>query len=95
MVVSSDLSHFLAYEAAIRHDQATARAIERLEGDVIGPYDACGYLPVRGWLALARQHGLSVQQLDLKNSGDATGDRRSVVGYGAWMFTQSTGSIGC
>jgi AmmeMemoRadiSam system protein B len=95
VVVSSDLSHFLAYEAAIRHDQATARAIERLEGDVIGSDDACGYLPVRGWLALARQHSLSVQQLELRNSGDATGDRRGVVGYGAWMFTQSSGSIGC
>ena len=50
--------------------------------------DACGWLPIRGWLALARQRSLRVERLDLRNSGDmAAGDRRSVVGYGAWAFT--------
>ena len=36
VVVSSDLSHFLGYEAAVRRDRATAEAIERLEGAAIG-----------------------------------------------------------
>jgi AmmeMemoRadiSam system protein B len=53
-VVSSDLSHFLDYESARRCDRATAEAIERLEGAAIGPYEACGWLPIQGWLALAR-----------------------------------------
>ena len=57
IVVSSDLSHFLPYEAAQRRDRATAAAIERLDGRQLGPDDACGYLPIRGWLAAARQHG--------------------------------------
>jgi hypothetical protein len=86
VVVSSDLSHFLPYEAAVRRDRATAGAVERLEGDPVGPYDACGHLPVRGWLAVARRRGLGVERLDLRNSGDTAGDRRSVVGYGAWAF---------
>jgi AmmeMemoRadiSam system protein B len=86
VVVSSDLSHFLPYEAAVRRDRATAGAIERLEGDRLGPEDACGHLPVRGWLAVARRRGLGVERLDLRNSGDTAGDRRSVVGYGAWTF---------
>ena len=87
VVVSSDLSHFLPYEAAARRDQATAAAIERLEGDEVRAEDACGWLPIRGWLALARQRSLRVERLDLRNSGDmAAGDRRSVVGYGAWAF---------
>ena len=51
VVVSSDLSHFLPYEAAARRDQATAAAIERLEGDEVRAEDACGWLPIRGWLA--------------------------------------------
>jgi AmmeMemoRadiSam system protein B len=87
VVVSSDLSHFLPYEAAGRRDQATAAAIERLEGDEVRAEDACGRLPIRGWLALARRRSLRVERLDLRNSGDmAPGDRRSVVGYGAWAF---------
>lgn len=87
VVVSSDLSHFLPYEAASRRDQATAAAIERLEGDEVRAEDACGWLPIRGWLDVARQRSLRVERLDLRNSGDmAAGDRRSVVGYGAWAF---------
>ena len=87
VVVSSDLSHFLPYGAAVRRDRATAGAVERLEGGKLGPGDACGHLPIRGWLALARGRGLGVKRLDLRNSGDTAGDRRSVVGYGAWAFT--------
>ena len=70
VVVSSDLSHFLPYEAAARRDQATAAAIERLEGDEVRAEDACGWLPLRGWLAVARQRSLRVERLDLRNSGD-------------------------
>ena len=81
-MVSSDLSHFLGYEAAVRRDRATAAAIERLDGDRLGPKDACGYRPIRGWLALARQHGMSVERLDLRNSGDTA----SGTG-GAWSAT--------
>ncbi len=87
IVVSSDLSHFLPHEAAQRRDRATALAIERLEGGKLGPDDACGYLPIRGWLAAARWRELKVKRLDLRNSGDTAGDRHSVVGYGAWAFT--------
>jgi AmmeMemoRadiSam system protein B len=86
VVVSSDLSHFLSYELAVWHDRATAAAIERLDGERLGLEDACGHLATRGWLVLARQRRLSVERLDLKNSGDTAGVRRSVVGYGAWAF---------
>lgn len=87
IVVSSDLSHFLDYDAAVRRDQSTAVAIERLDGAPLGPDDACGYLPIRGWMALARRRGSGVERLDLRNSGDTAGDRRRVVGYGAWAFS--------
>lgn len=87
IVVSSDLSHFLPYEAATRRDQATAAAIERFAGNEVRAENACGWLPIRGWLALARQRSLWVERLDLRNSGDmAAGDRRRVVGYGGWAF---------
>ena len=86
VVISSDLSHFLDYGAAVRRDRATAAAIETFDGGRLGPRDACGYLPLRGWLAVARRRGLPVERLDFRNSGDTAGDRRRVVGYGAWAF---------
>ena len=87
-VISSDLSHFLDHAAAVRRDLATATAIERLEGASLGPEDACGFRPIRGWLALARRHGLAAERLDLKNSGATAGNRDSVVGYGAWALVE-------
>ncbi len=90
IVVSSDLSHFLPYKTARQRDLATAGAIERLEGGTLGPNDACGYLPIRGWLLAARRRGLRVERLDLRSSGDTAGDPHSVVGYGAWAFAVRT-----
>ncbi|MGH8312480.1 MAG: hypothetical protein ACRER9_04240 [Gammaproteobacteria bacterium] len=29
---------------------------------------------------------MRVERLDLRNSGDTTGDKRRVVGYGAWAL---------
>lgn len=87
VVISSDLSHFLDYETAKRRDTATALAIERLEPERIGYEDACGCIGIRGLLQAAEAHGLAVERLDLRSSGDTAGDRREVVGYGAWALT--------
>jgi hypothetical protein len=86
VVVSSDLSHYLPYDAAQALDRATARAIERLEPAEIHFDQACGRLPVQGLLLAARRHGLHAQTLDLRSSGDTAGSRDSVVGYGAYAF---------
>lgn len=86
IVISSDLSHYLSYDRAKAMDTATAAAIERLDDRPIGFDQACGRLPVAGLLACARKHGLSVERVDLKNSGDTAGPRDKVVGYGAWAF---------
>jgi MEMO1 family protein len=86
IVVSSDLSHYLRYEDARRRDRATAEAIERLDETAIDFQDACGALPVRGLLIEAKRRGLSIERLDLRNSGDTAGDRNRVVGYGAWAI---------
>jgi len=37
-------------------------------------------------LHVARRRGLHAELLDLRNSGDTAGDRREVVGYGAFAF---------
>ncbi len=86
VVVSSDLSHYLDHAAARRSDQAARRAIEALDPDGLDRDQACGRVPVRGLLTLARREGLSVTTLDLRNSGDTAGPKDRVVGYGAWAF---------
>jgi len=86
LIVSSDLSHFESYHMARAHDERTAVAIEAYDDGAIGPPDACGHVAIRGALREAVRRGLMVTRLALNNSGDTAGDRRSVVGYGAWAF---------
>jgi MEMO1 family protein len=85
VVISSDLSHYLPYETAQRVDEETAQEILRLGGP-IHPQRACGAYPVSGLLVAARRRGMAAELLDLRNSGDTAGDRRQVVGYGAFAF---------
>jgi AmmeMemoRadiSam system protein B len=85
IVVSSDLSHYLAYEDARQIDAGTARQIGNFD-PVIEHRQACGATPVNGLLLAARMRGLRVRQLDLRNSGDTAGDRQRVVGYAAFAF---------
>src|SRR3954447_3993353 len=86
IVVSSDLSHFHAYETAQRRDAETAAAIERGAWADLGPGDTCGYLAIASLLIEATRRGLKARRLALCNSGDTAGARDRVVGYGAWLF---------
>jgi MEMO1 family protein len=87
IVVSSDLSHYLDYDAANQLDRAAAEAIENLEPQKLEPEQACGCLPVRGLLLSARSRRLKVRTVDLRNSGDTAGSKDRVVGYGAFFFS--------
>jgi MEMO1 family protein len=83
-VVSTDLSHYHDDATAKRLDAATAARIVALDLDHLSGDDACGAAPLRGLLALARRRGLDVELLDLRTSGDTSGERDRVVGYGAF-----------
>ncbi|MBT3399387.1 MAG: AmmeMemoRadiSam system protein B [Rhodospirillaceae bacterium] len=88
VVISSDLSHYLDYDAAIRLDQGFRRHIETLNPDKIEDDQACGRFPVKGLLARAQALDLRVTTLDVRNSGDTGGrdNRDRVVGYGSWAL---------
>lgn len=88
VVVSSDLSHYHDYATARRRDSQTAAAIEDFDEAAIGFEDACGALGLRGLLIEAKRRGLAIERLALRNSGDTAGDRRQVVGYGAWAIEE-------
>jgi AmmeMemoRadiSam system protein B/AmmeMemoRadiSam system protein A len=90
IVVSTDLSHYLDYAACRSLDSRTAEAIERFDDTMIGSTEACGQVPTRGLLRVARRRGMAIERLDLRNSGDTAGPRDRVVGYGAWALYEPT-----
>lgn len=85
VVVSSDLSHYLPYESARRRDRHTADSILAFDATLL-PDEACGAAPINGLLRAARRHGMTVELVDLRSSGDTAGSRDRVVGYGAFAF---------
>lgn len=89
IVVSSDLSHYLPYDAARTTDSNTAKSILCLE-QTVTHQQACGGTPINGLVAAARHHGMTPHLIDLRNSGDTAGDRSRVVGYGAFAFTEAS-----
>ena len=87
IVISTDLSHFLSYADAKRLDATTAQQILGFDEN-LDPEQACGAYPLRGFLQAARRRGLAPRLLDLRSSGDTAGDRRRVVGYASFAFSQ-------
>jgi AmmeMemoRadiSam system protein B len=88
IVISSDLSHYLTYDDARATDKATCRAIENLQAESIHHHDACGATLIGALLIATKRRDMNVITLDLRNSGDTAGDKRHVVGYGAWIFLE-------
>jgi AmmeMemoRadiSam system protein B len=86
IVISSDLSHYHPYAVAQQLDRASSEAIEQLRYEDLDFESACGRVPVSGLLHVARHRGLTVQTVDLRNSGDTAGPRDQVVGYGAYLI---------
>ena len=89
IVISSDLSHYHDYSTALQIDAATTHAIENLQLEIIGSQQACGCMPVRGLLQVARTRHLQIKTLDTRNSGDTAGTRDRVVGYGAYAIMEN------
>ncbi len=85
-LISSDLSHHLDYQRARQCDQLICQQIETLNSEYIQREHACCHTAIAGLLLNAQARQLHVKTLDLRNSGDTTGDKKRVTGYGAWAF---------
>jgi AmmeMemoRadiSam system protein B len=90
LVASSDLSHFFPDSAARQLDAEMMRRVERFDpAAVIRAEDeeaasACGRAAIGAVLWAARALGADrVSVVAYANSGDVTGDKSSVVGYGS------------
>ena len=86
IVVSSDLSHYHDYQAARSLDLGTSQAIEVIAPARVDANGACGHRAIGGLLRRAHELDLRATTRDLRNSGDTSGPRDRVVGYGAYTF---------
>ena len=96
ILISTDLSHFHDYDAARRLDGETARRIELMQPEKIDGERACGNRGLGGALKRARELDLRVTALDVRNSGDTSGTKDRVVGYGAFAmeYAESRPTLG-
>jgi len=80
VVISTDLSHYHAYDEARRLDGTTIARVSGLATD-LNHQEACGATPLNGFLALAKHRKLAIKLLAACNSGDTAGPKDRVVGY--------------
>ena len=88
LVISSDLSHFLAYSEALAIDRQTINAIMNLTpAELVDKGNrACGLMPILILMEIAQRHHWQPVHLHYANSGDTAGGRSRVVGYTAIAF---------
>lgn len=93
LIASSDLSHFHPYEKAIELDRIVLNHIERFDPEGLfkdlkqNRCEACGGGPIITVMLAARELGANKGKvLKYLNSGDVSGDRSRVVGYGATVL---------
>jgi AmmeMemoRadiSam system protein B len=87
VLISSDLSHYHPYEVAQHIDNETSELILRRSPTLIGER-ACGAVCINGLLHLAKEQGFGIREIERMNSGDTAGDKRRVVGYGAFALDE-------
>jgi AmmeMemoRadiSam system protein B len=85
LVFSTDLSHFHDYDQARRLDALTCERLAARDCTLTGE-DACGARALNGLMRSRHGRQLAIELLDLRNSGDTAGDKRRVVGYGAFLL---------
>ena len=85
-VVSSDLSHYLKEEDSIKVDTVTAGMIENSHLQGFRFEQACGAIPMVALSEFSRQNNFSLIRIGLTNSGQTSGDKSRVVGYGSWLL---------
>ena len=85
LIISTELSHWHSYEETTYRDTLTAKTIEQLSGGLTGG-QANGCDLLNGMMTVAGRRGMGVTTLDIRNSGDTTGEQDRVVGYGAFVI---------
>ena len=86
-IVSSDLSHFMTYDNAVKTDEETLQDfVEKDVKKIADEAEACG---IHGRLALTQiaiKAKWKPEIVKYMNSGDTAGDKSRVVGYGSMIY---------
>lgn len=90
IVVSSDLSHYLSYDQAVKTDQETISRILSLDLKKLSEnhHIACGIIPIQVLTYLAIHYNWKPYLLHYSNSGDTAGPKDRVVGYAAIAYVE-------
>ncbi len=86
VVISTDLSHYYPDDVARSIDINCNLAVEKLDLSYLDRCEACGKTGLSAVIDHARKKGWKGKVLDYRTSGDTSGDRSSVVGYGSYIF---------
>lgn len=86
LIISADLSHYLEYDEAKEEDAKTATQIAKSEP--LDEHQSCGAIGINTAMILAKELGFVPKLLDMANSGDTSGEKAKVVGYGAWAYEE-------
>jgi AmmeMemoRadiSam system protein B/AmmeMemoRadiSam system protein A len=99
IVASSDLSHYHTYNEAVSLDHKTLNAIAEYDYFDLARnlssrlWEACGGGPIVAVMIAAERLGATeAKVLRYANTGDVTGDRSRVVGYGAVALVKAAGA---
>jgi len=97
IVASTDMSHYHSDDRARQMDKLTINIMEKYNTDRLitylsrGETKLCGSAAVVTTMLTCHQLGANkITCLHYANSGDTTGDKNSVVGYGAFAITIQT-----
>lgn len=85
-IFSTDLSHALEYNEALKKDKLTINTILSLNEYNLPNIDACGLYPLLILFKMCEIKGWKPKLIEYKNSGDITGDTVFVVGYASFVF---------
>ncbi|MCX6750347.1 MAG: AmmeMemoRadiSam system protein B, partial [Candidatus Pacearchaeota archaeon] len=85
-IFSTDLSHALEYNEAVKKDKATIDVISNLKESQLQNIDACGLYPLLILFEMCKIKSWKPRLIEYKNSGDITGDTVFVVGYAGFVF---------
>jgi len=97
LIASTDLSHYHSYEEAEELDKIALDSIEKLDPEALNDdikatrCELCGAGPVIAVISAAKELGADrAEILRYANSGDVTGEKGLVVGYGAVAIYRSS-----
>ncbi len=84
LIISTDLSHYLSYDEAVKIDSITLSKI--VSGDVsIWPYEACGYAWLNLLIEISKKLNYKRDIILYANSGDTSWMKDKVVWYSSWV----------